>query len=202
MKLYHMPGACSLADLIVLRWVGAPHDIVPMTIDSIKSPDYLAINPGGNVPLLVHEDFVLTENVAILGYLADLYPQAQLAGDGSARGRAEVMRWLAFLNSDVHKAFKPLFSPARFLDRRDLDEQLADNARGHIRHYLERLDAALAGREWLAGQRSIADPYLFVVLRWAHAKGVDMTGLDALASFHARLSLDPAVRAALLAEED
>ncbi len=202
MKLYHMPGACSLADLIVLRWVGAPHDIVPMTIDSMKSPDYLAINPGGNVPLLVHEDFVLTENVAILGYLADLYPQAQLAGDGSARGRAEVMRWLAFLNSDVHKAFKPLFSPARFLDQRDLDEQLADNARGHIRHYLERLDAALAGREWLAGQRSIADPYLFVVLRWAQAKGVDMTGLEALASFHARLSFDPAVRAALLAEED
>jgi glutathione S-transferase len=202
MKLYHMPGACSLADLIVLGWVGAPHDIVPMTIDSIKSPDYLAINPGGNVPLLVHDDFVLTENVAILGYLADLYPQAQLAGDGSARGRAEVMRWLAFLNSDVHKAFKPLFSPSRFLEQRDLDEQLADNARRHIRHYLERIDAALDSREWLTGQRSIADPYLYVVLRWAQAKGVAMAGLDALAAFHARLSLDPVVRAALLAEED
>jgi glutathione S-transferase len=201
MKLYHMPGACSLADLIVLGWVGAPHEIVPMTLDSIKSPDYLALNPGGNVPLLVHGDFALTENVAILGYLADLYPQAQLAGDGSPRGRAEVMRWLAFLNSDVHKAFKPLFSPERFLERRDLDEQLADNARRHIRHYLERIDAALAGRNWLAGQRSIADPYLYVVLRWAQGKGVDMTGLDALAAFHARLSLDPAVRAALRAEE-
>jgi glutathione S-transferase len=111
------------------------------------------------------------------------------------------MRWLAFLNSDVHKAFKPLFSPERFLERRDLDEQLADNARRHIRHYLERIDAALAGRDWLAGQRSIADPYLYVVLRWAQGKGVDMTGLDALAAFHARLSLDPAVRAALRAEE-
>jgi glutathione S-transferase len=201
MKLYHMPGACSLADLIVLGWVGASPEIVPMTLDSIKSPDYLALNPGGNVPLLVHGGFALTENVAILGYLADLYPQAQLAGDGTPRGRAEVMRWLAFLNSDVHKAFKPLFSPERFLERRDLDEQLADNARRHIRHYLERLDAALAGRDWLAGQRSIADPYLYVVLRWAQGKGVDMTGLDALAAFHARLSLDPAVRAALRAEE-
>ncbi len=201
MKLYHMPGACSLADLIVLGWVGASHEIVPMTLDSIKSPEYLALNPGGNVPLLVHGEFALTENVAILGYLSDLYPQAQLTGDGSARGRAEVMRWLAFLNSDVHKAFKPLFSPERFLERRDLDEQLADNARRHIRHYLERLDAALAGRDWLAGQRSIADPYLYVVLRWAQGKGVDMTGLDALAAFHARLSLDPAVRAALRADE-
>jgi glutathione S-transferase len=201
MKLYHMPGACSLADLIVLGWVGASHEIVPMTLDSIKSPDYLALNPGGNVPLLVHGDFALTENVAILGYLADLYPQAQLVGDGSPRGRAEVMRWLAFLNSDVHKAFKPLFSPARFLERRDLDEQLADNARHHIRHYLERIDTALAGRDWLTGQRSIADPYLYVVVRWAQDKMVDMAGLDALAAFHARLSLDPVVRAALRAGE-
>jgi glutathione S-transferase len=172
-----------------------------MTLDSIKSPDYLSLNPGGNVPLLVHGDFALTENVAILGYLADLYPQAQLVGDGSPRGRAEVMRWLAFLNSDVHKAFKPLFSPARFLERRDLDEQLAENARHHIRHYLERIDTALAGRDWLTGQRSIADPYLYVVVRWAQDKLVDMAGLDALAAFHARLSLDPVVRAALRAGE-
>lgn len=202
MKLYHMQGACSLADLIVLGWLGLPCEVVSMTLDSIKSPDYLAINPGGNVPLLVHDDFALTENVAILGYLADLYPQAGLAGDGSARGRAEVMRWLAFLNSDVHKAFKPLFSPARFLDERDLDAQLADKARHHIRGYLERLDSALAGRDWLTGHRSIADPYLYVVLRWALDMGVDMAGLDALASFHARLSLDPSVRSALLAGGD
>jgi glutathione S-transferase len=202
MKLYHMRGACSLADLIVLGWTGAPHEIVPMTLESIKAPGYLELNPGGNVPLLVHDDFALTENVAILGYLAELYPEAGLTGDGSARGRAEVMRWLAFLNSDVHKAFKPLFSPARFLERRELDEELAANARHHIRAYLERIDAALAGRSWLAGQRSIADPYLFVVLRWAHGMGVDMSGLDALAAFHERMSADPAVRQALLAEQD
>lgn len=201
MKLYHMPGACSLADLIVLQWIGADHEPVRMSLDSIKSPDYLAINPGGTVPLLAHGDLSLTENVAILGYLADLHPHARLAGDGSPRGRAEVMRWLAFLNSDVHKAFKPLFAPERFLDERDLDEQLAANARRHVRAYLERLDGALADRDWLTGQRSIADPYLYVVLRWAQAKGVDMAGLDALAAFHERMSRDPAVRDALRAEE-
>lgn len=115
MKLYHMPGACSLADLIVLQWIGADHEPVRMSLDSIKSPDYLAINPGGTVPLLAHGDLSLTENVAILGYLADLYPEARLLGDGSPRARAEVMRWLGFLNSDVHKAFKPIFTPQRFL---------------------------------------------------------------------------------------
>jgi glutathione S-transferase len=111
------------------------------------------------------------------------------------------MRWLAFLNSDVHKAFKPLFAPERFLDGRDLDEQLAANARRHVRAYLERLDGALADRDWLTGQRSIADPYLYVVLRWAEAKGVDMSDLHALAAFHERMSRDPAVRDALRAEE-
>lgn len=197
MKLYHMPGACSLADLIVLRWLGVPHDVVAMTQESIKSQDYLRRNPGGAVPLLEDGDFALTENVAILGYLADLHPHAGLAGDGSPRSRAEVMRWLAFLNADVHKAFKPLFTPARFLDTRDLDEELARHARHHVRGYLERIDAALAGRDWLTGQRSIADPYLFVVLRWAAAQGVAMDGLDALAAFTRRLEADPAVRAAL-----
>jgi glutathione S-transferase len=155
MQLYHMRGACSLADLIVLGWLGVPHEIVPMTLESIKAPAYLARNPGGNVPLLVHDDLALTENVAILGYLADLHPQAQLAA----------------------------------------------NARRHVRAYLERLDGVLADRDWLTGQRSIADPYLYVVLRWAHAKGVDMAGLDALAAFHDRMSRDPAVRDALRAEE-
>jgi len=201
MKLYHMHGACSLADLIVLGWLGIPHQTIPMTLETMKTPEYLAMNPGGNVPLLVHDDFSLTENVAILGYLADLHPEARLAGDGSARGRAEVMRWLAFLNSDVHKAFKPLFSPARFLDERDMDEEMARNARLHIRDYLERIDAQLAGSEWLTGQRSIADPYLFVVLRWAQGMGVDLDGLDHLAAFGERMHLDPHVRQALEHED-
>jgi glutathione S-transferase len=201
MKLYFMPGACSLADLIVLDWIGAPHEAVKMDLDSIKSPEYLSINAGGTVPLLVHEDFVLTENVAILGYLADLYPQARLLGNGSPRGRAEVMRWLGFLNSDVHKAFKPLFTPARFLRQRDLDEELADNARAHVRAYLDRLEAQLEGRDWLAGERSVADPYLFVILRWSYAKKVDLQGLDNLARFTERMRRDPGVCAALASEE-
>lgn len=200
MKLYHMPGACSLADLIVLDWVGTPHQVIPMTLETMKSPAYLAINAGGNVPMLVDGDFALTENVAILGYLADLHPHARLLGDGSARGRAEVMRWLAFLNSDVHKAFKPLFTPSRFLNERAFDEELGANARAHVRHYLERLDAQLAGRDWLATERSIADPYLYVVLRWADGMQVDMRGLDQLARFSARMADDSGVRAALAFE--
>ncbi|WP_418148038.1 glutathione S-transferase N-terminal domain-containing protein [Variovorax paradoxus] len=200
MKLYHMPGACSLADLIVLQWIGADHEPVRMSLDSIKSPDYLAINPGGTVPLLAHGDLSLTENVAILGYLADLYPEARLLGDGSPRARAEVMRWLGFLNSDVHKAFKPIFTPQRFLKDAAMAPLLADNARGHVREYLARLDGQLEGRNWLTGERSIADPYLFVLSRWSAAKKVDMQGLDNLARFARMMDADAGVQAALDAE--
>lgn len=196
MKLYYMPGACSLADMIVLAWTGAPYECIAMNLDSMKLPDYLAIN----VPLLVHGDFSLTENIAILGYLADLHPEANLLGDGTPRGRAEVMRWLGFLNSDVHKAFKPLFTPSRFLEDAAFAPALGERARVHVRHYLERLDAQLAGRDWLTGQRSIADPYLFVVVRWAIGMELDLQGLENLASFVTRLNGDAGVLAALAAD--
>ena len=195
-----MPGACSLAGLIVLQWTGASHDVARMSLQGIKSPEYLAINAGGTVPLLQHGDLSLTENVAILGYLADLYPQARLLGDGTPRGRAEVMRWLGFLNSDVHKAFKPIFSPARFLPDPAFAPRLAEAARGRVREHLERLDDRLEGREWLTGERSIADAYLFVLGRWSVHKGVDMQGLDNLARFSERMDRDAGVQAALAAE--
>jgi len=150
--------------------------------------------------LLEHDDFRLTENVAILGYLADLYPQEQLLGDGSARGRAEVMRWLGFLNSDVHKAFKPIFTPGRFLPDAQFADPLAVTARGHVRHYMERLDQQLSDRDWLTGQRSVADPYLYVLARWARAKGVDLRDLNNLERFTERMDSDTAVRAALAFE--
>lgn len=201
MKLYYYPGACALADHIVLEWIGATYDLVEMNRTSVKSPDYLALNPNGNVPLLRHGDFLLTENVAILVYLAELHPEAQLLGDGTPRGRAEVLRWLAFLNSDVHGAFKPIFSPLRYLPDETRTADVVDAARVRVREFLVILDAQLEGRDWIAGTRSIADPYLFVVTRWAMAKNVDMNGLDNLARFVERMFADAGVQAALEAEE-
>jgi glutathione S-transferase len=201
MKLYYYPGACSLADHIVLEWTGARYDLVEMSRESVKSPEYVALNPNGNVPLLQDGSFLLTENVAILVYLAELYPQACLLGDGTPRGRANVLRWLAFLNSDVHGAFKPIFSPSRYVPDEALAEAVVDAARASVRELLERIDAHLQGRDWLAGSRSIADPYLFVMLRWAVGQDVDLTGLDRLVAFMERLYGDPDVQAAIVAEE-
>lgn len=201
MKLFYMPGASALADHIVLEWSGQPYETVRMDRRSIKTPEYLALNPTGTVPLLVHGDFTLTENVAILGYLADLHPQLQLAGDGSPRARAEVIRWLGFLNSDVHKAFRPIFFPERYLPDDGQAARLAATARSHVREYLARLDAQLAGRAWLTGQRSIADAYHFVMLRWAIGTKVGLHGFDHLTAFVRRMHADEGVHAALVMEE-
>jgi len=202
MKLYYFPGACALADHIVLHWTGLPHEAVHVDPDTIKSPEYLRLNPNGNVPLLVHDGFVLTENAAILQYLAELRPEAGLLGDGGLRARADVVRWLAYLNSDVHGAFKPIFSPTRFLPDEDRAGEVVEQARENVRVHLRRLDARLDGRPWLAGTRSIADPYLFVMLRWALHKGIALEPFPHLLRFMERMFEDPGVRAAIAAEED
>ncbi|MEX2124859.1 MAG: glutathione S-transferase N-terminal domain-containing protein [Woeseia sp.] len=201
MKLYYFPGSCALAGHIVLEWIGVPYETVRMKPEDVKSAQYLALNPEGAVPLLVDGDFTLTQNVAILAYLADQYPDARLFGDGTPRGRAQILRWLALLNSDVHPAFKPIFAPARFLPDQELAGPLANAATRNIRRYFGLLDKRLEERRWLVDERSIADPYLFVMLRWAIRLEIGLDGYKNLSQFVERMYADLGVRAAIIAEE-
>ncbi len=198
MKLYYSPGACSLADHIALEWIGKPYEAVRVTREERYQPEYLAINPAGAVPALEHDGWVLTQNAAILNYLADLHPESGLGGDGSAKSRAEVNKWLAFANSDVHPAFHPIFGSTAYLEEAALIDKSKDAARAKVRKLYERADEQLKSREWIAGDtRSIADPYLYVTYRWARGTGVDLSGLDNLAAFAARIEADPAVQKVL-----
>lgn len=172
-----------------------------MSHANLKSPEYLALNPAGTVPLLIDGDLRLTQNAAILTYLAEQYPRAHLLGRGSIRERAEVIDWLSFLNSDVHPAFKPIFSPARFHPDSKYSVAVADTARDRVRDYLGMVEARLEDREWLTGERSIADPYLFVMLRWAQRLKIGLDDFTALERFIDRMYADPGVRAAVQAEE-
>jgi len=197
MKLYYSPGACSLADHIALEWIGQPYEAIRVEREQRRQPAFLALNPAGAVPVLEVNGWVLTQNAAILNYLADRFPQSGLGGDGTPESRAEINRWLAFVNSDVHPAFKPLFGATAYLGDESVVEATRQNARVQVRALLERADAALAGREWIAGTRSIADPYLFVVLRWARGAQVDLGGLDNLERFFRTMRADPAVQKVL-----
>ncbi|MBB3797988.1 glutathione S-transferase [Xanthomonas arboricola] len=201
MKLYTKPGACSLADHIVLRWSGLPFDLQVVDAATMKSPEYLRLNPAGAVPLLVVDDWALTQNAAILNYIADIAPLTGLSGDGTARSRAEINRWIAFANADVHPAFKPIFGSTAYLQDDALIARSHDDARSKLRTLYERVDAHLQGRNWLAGDTHTgADAYLFVTLRWAQKVGVDLSGLSAVDAFVQRMLDDADVQAALRAE--
>jgi glutathione S-transferase len=197
MKLYYSPGACSLADHIALQWIGQPYEAIRVSREDRKTPAYLKINPAGAVPAFEQDGWVLTQNAAILNSLADSFPQAGLGGDGTPKGRAEVNKWLALVNSDIHPAFHPLFGSTAYLGDETLIDKSKDVARTKLRGLFERVDAQLAGKDWISGNRSIADPYLYVVSRWAKAQGIDLTGLDNLVRFVARMEADPAVQKVL-----
>lgn len=199
MKLYYSPGACSLATHIVLEWIGKPYELQQVNIHP-KSPELLEVNPSGAVPVIEDDGWVLTQNSAILNYLADTFPESKLGGDGTPKSRAEVNRWLGLVNSDVHPAYKPLFGATGYLDDDAAVEKSKDNARQIIRKQFEILNARLKDREWIAGPRSIADPYLFVMLRWAGNMHIEMTGLGNLDELFNRMRNDTAVNNVLKAE--
>lgn len=199
MKLFLMPGACSLATHIVLEWVGVPYTTQALTHEETKGPEFLARNPMGAVPALEVDGQILTQNNAILHYLAETNPAAGLLGQ-NALERAEVNRWLGFVNSDIHPTFRPLFGATAFLKDEATIEKTKTQARERLRQLFTLADQQLTGREWIAGNRSLADPYLFVVTNWAHMTGVDLAGLDNLQRYFDRMMADPGVTTAMTAE--
>lgn len=200
MKLYTLPGACSTADHIALQWTGQPFEVEVLTWETLKAPAFLAINPAGSVPVIVDGDFTLTQNTAILGYIAETYPQARLFGDGGPRQRAEAARWLAFGNTELHPTFGVFFAPGMFLSDTAQHDTLRTAAGRRLRALHERADAQLEGKDWIAGFRSVADPYLYITLRWADMFGIGIDDLPHLAAFKRRMESDAGVRAALEAE--
>lgn len=203
MKLYTKPGACSLADHIVLYWSGLPFQVEIVDLATMKSPAFLSFNPAGAVPVLRVDDWALTQNAAILHFIAQSAPDKALDGGTDLRTRAEVNRWLSFVNADVHPAFKPIFGATRYLEDDAVIARTQDDARTKLRGLYQRADGQLSrGNDWIAGTDAptIADAYLYVTLRWAQGVGVDLSGLDALSTFRTRIEADAGVQAALKAE--
>ncbi|HUI61357.1 MAG TPA: glutathione transferase GstA [Steroidobacteraceae bacterium] len=197
MKLYLVPGACSLASDIALREAGIAFDSakVDMRTKKVEGGDFTQINPKGYVPALRLDDGqVLTENVAVLQYIADRNPAAKLAPPAGTLERYRLQEWLSFINSEVHKAFSPLFSP-------EATEPTKEYARHYVSRRLNYLQGALGDRKYLMGdQFTIADAYLYTVLGWGHHVGIDLAKWPALKSYHERVGARPHVIEALTAE--
>ncbi|PVX32436.1 glutathione S-transferase [Pasteurella langaaensis DSM 22999] len=198
MKLYYLKGACSLVPHIALEWVGKPYAAIEATHEEIKSPEYLALNPLGAVPLLVDGDFALSQNVAILSYLDSLNPETKLFGSKTVQDKAKAMKWLAFCNSDLHTAFGPLFhSPAYLEGNEELKNTIRQEAAKRVLTLLAVANEYLSQHLYLGEQLSVADAYLYVELRWCKAIGLDYSPLVHLEPFYQRVGENPGVKAAL-----
>src|SRR5262245_56162853 len=139
MKLYILPGACSLASNIALREAGVQFDMAKVDRRSkrVDGVDFSTINPKGYVPALQLDDGqVLTENVVVLHYIADLNPAAKLAPPSGTIERYRLQEWLSFINSELHKSFSPLFSP-------EATEETKTYARNYLTRRLRYLEEAL-----------------------------------------------------------
>lgn len=193
MDLYYSPLACSLASRIALYEAGAEarfHRVDTKVRRTEDGGDYRAINPKGQVPAIrTPEGEVLTENAAVLQYIADAYPQANLAPGGFQRYRLQ--QWLSFVGTELHKkVFDPLLIP-----QADAAAKAAAVEAGRERFAY--LDEHLTGREWLLDTFSVADAYLAAVLNWAQFVKFDLEPYPAVAAYRDRLRARPAVARAL-----
>lgn len=199
MKLYFSPGACSLSPHIALREAGMEFDLEQVHLGTKKTKsgaDFTLINPKGYVPALeIESGEVLTEGPVIVQYIADQRPESGLAPPAGTLGRYRLQEWLAFISTELHKQFAPLFKP------RTPDEQKSA-AREAVSRRLDLVAARLESAPYLMGdQFTVADAYLFTVLTWTKFAGIDLDRWPALVRYKDRVAARPAVQAALAAEQ-
>ena len=198
MKLYYSPGACSLSPHIALLEAGLPYDLVKVDLRAKKlenGDDYLKINPKGQVPALALDNGELvTEGPVIVQMIADKASAKNLAPARDSAERYKLQEWLNYITGELHKNIGPMFSPVLSDDAKAF---FKDRAMGKFRY----LDGQLAGRDYLMGKQfSVADGYLFTMLAWADRMGFDLSGLNNLKAYQARVAARPKVQEALVKE--
>ena len=197
MKLYYSPGACSLAPHIVLREAGLKFDLDKVDLAAKKTEsgeDYYAVNPKGYVPAVKLDDgTVLTEVAVILQHIADARPRRGLAPKPKTPERYKLMEWLNFTATEIHKGLSDFFNPTMTPEWR----QAKLDRLGKRLDYLEK---ALGANQYLMGEFSIADAYLFTVLRWTDRHQIDLARWPNIQAFRARVAERNTVKKAMKAE--
>ena len=198
MKLYYSPGACSLAPHIVAEELGTKVDLVKVDGTAKKTQDgadFWKINPKGYVPTLgLDNGEVLTEGPVISQYLADQKPQAGLVPAAGSMERYRLQEALGYINSEIHKAYSPLFDKAT-------PQETRENRLAYLKKRYALIEQKLDGHDYLLGDEfTIADAYLFTVTNWASHVKLDLSEFPKLQAFQRRVAARPAVQAAMKAE--
>ena len=192
MILYTSPLACSCAAHMVLLELGLPHDI--RFVDIYAQPHvvldgdvtFAEVNPKNAVPALrLDSGELLTEIGVILQYIADLKGDTDLLPKTGSLARYQVMEWLSYVGSDVHKTIGPLFHP-------HMPETAKAIHRQNLHRRLSYIETQLVDRAYLTGDHfTIADAYLFVMIGWAPYFKFDISPYPNLSAFHTRVASRP-----------
>ena len=198
MKLFYAPGVCSLSPHIVLEEAGVPHSLVKTDIRAKTiegGADFKRTNPLGYVPALQLDDgTILTEGPAIVQYIAAKAPGKNLTPAAGSVAHFQMLSWLNFISSELHKGFSPLFNPA-------MPDEAKAISRERLLSRLAHVETHMTGKDYVLGATfSLPDAYLFTVLRWTVPLKIDLAPYPNLRAYQKRMEARPAVRAAMKAE--
>ncbi len=204
LKLYFAPGACSFVPHTLLEAAGVPFEPVMVKLHKGEqnSPEYRAINPRGQVPVLVDGDVTITQILAIVGYLDARFPERNFLPRDTV-ARAKTMETLAWMNNTVHPTFTHVFMPFKYSDKPEVQAEIKAYAAQLYRPMLADIEAlaqqaAKDGRPFLGGQDfGPLDAYSLTLLRWGGFAGIDPAGFPALWAHVQKVAQLPAVARAI-----
>jgi glutathione S-transferase len=202
-KLYYAPSTCALASHIALQEAGAAYttERVDFRSNQQNSPEYLAINPKGRVPTLVTDRGILTETPAMLAFIAQSFPQAQLAPLDDVFAFAQVQAFNSYLCSTVHVAHAHKLRGARWATEESTFADMKRKVPQTVGACFALIERDMLRGPWVMGEPyTICDPYLYTIARWLEGDGVDLAALPKVADHRKRMSERPAVQK-VLAEE-
>jgi glutathione S-transferase len=203
LKFYFAPGTCALASRITLEEAGAQYEPVRVDFASTqqRSPEYLKVNPKGRVPALVTDRGILTETPAILAYVAQTHPKANLAPLDDVFAFAQVQSFNSYLCSTVHVAHAHRMRGYRWADDPAAIKAMQQKVPQSVGECFGLIENEMFKGPWVMGENfTVCDPYLFTLTRWLKADGVDSARF---ARVHAHMLLmadRPAVQRALADE--
>jgi glutathione S-transferase len=204
LELYFAPGACSFVPHVSLEAIkaatgqGFEPKLVKLHKGEHKTPEYLALNPNGQVPVLLADGKPLNQIVAICDFLDRSYPKAGLLPT-EPWARAQALSQLAWMNNSVHPTFTHVFRAEQFAESEPAKAEVKKLAEGRFRSLLERIQGLIGGAKpyWHGERLSPHDAYAFTLLRWGGYAGIDPASLPAYRAYVERVMAAPPVAAAL-----
>jgi glutathione S-transferase len=194
MKLYYAPGTCAVACWIALQWAGADFEVARA---DYASAEFKRVNPLAMVPALdIGGPRVMTQVDAILGYIAERYPEAGLGADDDILGRFEFSETMSFLTGDFHPAFWPFFTAQRFTTDKAPDalDKVRSASHARIDRVMQHLDQMIGDSEHVyRDRRTVADAYAYVMTRWTARLPKTWRDYPHVARFYSRMEQDPVV---------